>query len=135
VEAAFLLGLEAEVLQFLAAALRQEVLAEPGVDLLDELGLVLHLEDLGACLPLLLQLLDELLRVAALAGGVPPCDDLLLVVRVLVELVEDGVLPHGVLETMRAPPVVASIGGRMFLKMASSLWKKAASSMTMRWAS
>ena len=92
-EAAFLLGLEAEVLQFLAAALRQEVLAEPGVDLLDELGLVLHLEDLGACLPLLLQLLDELLRVAALAGGVPPCDDLLLVVRVLVELVEDGVLP------------------------------------------
>jgi hypothetical protein len=84
VEAPPLLRFEAEELELLAAALRQEVLAEPGVDVLDELGLVLHLEDLGTFLPLPLQLLEELLRVAVLSGGVSPCDDVLLVVGVMV---------------------------------------------------
>ena len=54
VEAALLLGLEALELQFFAAAFCEEVLGEPGVDLFDELGFVLHVEHLGALFPFLL---------------------------------------------------------------------------------
>ena len=95
VEAPFPPGVEGVITQSLTAALGQQILSQPRIRLLGELGQVLHAVGLGVGLPLPLYMLQEAGVVDSLVVRLPPGDHVLLVIGILIQPVIDGVPPPG----------------------------------------